>query len=230
MIIYGKNVIKEAIFAKRPMYEVWIDEKMNDTAFIRFLMDKHVSYQKVSKDTLNKMTHQQLHQGIAARVKPYGYQELADLINDRHQRFLILDSIEDPHNLGAILRTAEAVGLDGIIMSKKGQVSLNATVAKVSTGAIEHVPVALVPNLNAAIDYLKSKDIWVIGTDGSSTMRYDEIPKDRSLAIVMGNEGEGIRPLIKRNCDLLVHIPMKGKINSLNVSVAAALMMYQTMI
>lgn len=230
MIIYGKNVIKEAIFAKRPMYEVWIDEKMNDTAFIRFLMDKHVSYQKVSKDTLNKMTHQQLHQGIAARVKPYEYQELADLINDRHQRFLILDSIEDPHNLGAILRTAEAVGLDGIIMSKKGQVSLNATVAKVSTGAIEHVPVALVPNLNAAIDYLKSKDIWVIGTDGSSTMRYDEIPKDRSLAIVMGNEGEGIRPLIKRNCDLLVHIPMKGKINSLNVSVAAALMMYQTMI
>jgi 23S rRNA (guanosine2251-2'-O)-methyltransferase len=230
MIIYGKNVIKEAIFAKRKIYQIWIDEKMNDSSFIYFLKDKNQTFDWVSKDKLNQMSNQQLHQGVVADVEPYRYYELEDLIKDKHQRFLILDSIEDPHNLGAILRTAEAVGLDGIIMSKKGQVQLNATVAKVSTGAIEHVPVCLVTNLNAAILYLKSKDIWVIGTDGQSEMSYHQIPKNRSLAIVMGNEGEGIRPLVKKNCDMLVHIPMKGKINSLNVSVAAALMMYETMI
>jgi len=230
MVIYGKNVIKEAIFAKRKIYQIWIDEKMNDQSFIYFLKDKNQTFDLVSKDKLNHMSNQQLHQGVVADVEPYRYYELEDLIKDKHQRFLILDSIEDPHNLGAILRTAEAVGLDGIIMSKKGQVQLNATVAKVSTGAIEHVPVCLVTNLNTAINYLKSKDIWVIGTDGQSTMSYDQIPKNRSLAIVMGNEGEGIRPLVKKNCDMLVHIPMRGKINSLNVSVAAALMMYETMI
>jgi tRNA G18 (ribose-2'-O)-methylase SpoU len=111
-------------------------------------------------------------------------------------------------------------------MSKNGQVPLNATVAKVSSGAIEHVPVCLVTNISQTILSLKKKDIWVIGTDGNTTTSYLDMPIDRSLAIVLGNEGEGIRPLVKSHCDMLVKIPMKGKINSLNVSVAAALMMY----
>jgi predicted rRNA methylase len=227
MIVYGKNVIREAVFAKRTIYKLYLDDKFQDTHFQNFLKDKSIPFQRVPKGELNRMTDNAVHQGVVADVESYQYQEL-DLIIDttKIQRFLILDGIEDPHNLGAIMRTAEATGLDAIIMSKNGQVPLNATVAKVSSGAIEHVPVCLVTNISQTILSLKKKDIWVIGTDGNTTTSYLDMPVDRSLAIVLGNEGEGIRPLVKSHCDMLVKIPMKGKINSLNVSVAAALMMY----
>jgi predicted rRNA methylase len=230
MIIYGKNVVKEAIFSNRPIYKLWIDEKFSDQHFLLFLKDKKQVYEKVSKGKLNQFSEQGLHQGVVADVKPYETYELLDKIDaNKIQRFIILDNLEDPHNLGAIMRTAEAANIDGIIMSKRGQVQLNQTVAKVSAGAIEHVPVILVSNINQAIQTLKDHQILVVGTDGQSELFYDQIPLEQSLAIVLGNEGEGIRPLVKRNCDMLVKIPMFGKINSLNVSVAAALMMYQTL-
>ena len=230
MIVYGKNVIREAIFSNREIYQLYLDEKFQDHHFLKFLTDKKVTYKKVSKGELNKLSENALHQGVVADVKEYEYLELLDVLDkSKHQRFLILDGIEDPHNLGAIMRTAEAVQLDAIIMSRKGRVPLNATVAKVSSGAIEHVPVVLVSNINQAIMSLKKENIWVIGTDGSTDKTLDDMPKDCSLAIVLGNEGEGIRPLVKQNCDLLVRIPMFGKINSLNVSVAAALMMYASL-
>jgi len=230
MIIYGKNVVKEAIFSNRPIYKLWIDEKFSDQHFLLFLKDKKQVYEKVSKGKLNQFSEQGLHQGVVADVKPYETYELLDKIDsNKIQRFIILDNLEDPHNLGAIMRTAEAANIDGIIMSKRGQVQLNQTVAKVSAGAIEHVPVILVSNINQAIQTLKDHQILVVGTDGQSGLFYDQIPLEQSLAIVLGNEGEGIRPLVKRNCDMLVKIPMFGKINSLNVSVAAALMMYQTL-
>ncbi|MBN2268244.1 MAG: 23S rRNA (guanosine(2251)-2'-O)-methyltransferase RlmB [Acholeplasmataceae bacterium] len=228
MIVYGKNVIKEAIFTDRPIYKIYIDERFSDHHFLKFLKDKQLDYVKVSKGELNRMTQNAVHQGIVADLKAYDYFNLEDVIDaSKVQRFLILDGIEDPHNLGAIMRTAEAVQLDGIIISKKGQVLLNATVAKVSSGAIEHVPVILVSNINQTILKLKEHNIWVIGTDGTTDKTYDDMPLELSIAIVLGNEGEGIRPLVKQNCDMLVKIPMFGKINSLNVSVAAALMMYK---
>lgn len=228
MIIYGKNVIKEAIFAKRTIYKLYVDDQMNDHRFLQFLDDKNVKYQKSNKNELNKLSTQQLHQGVVAEVEDYQTYELYDVLDpSKVQQFVILDGIEDPHNLGAVMRTAEAVQLDGIIMSKKGAVPLNATVAKVSSGAIEHVKIILVSNINQAILELKKKGVWVIGTDGNTEKTYDDLPKHVSLAVVMGNEGEGVRPLVKQNCDLLVKIPMYGKINSLNVSVAAALMMYK---
>jgi predicted rRNA methylase len=230
MIVYGKNVIKEAIFAKRPIYQVYIDDKINDHNFLVFLKDHDISFKRVSKGELNNMTENGLHQGVVADMKAYQYYEMDDILNpSKIQRFMILDGIEDPHNLGAVMRTAEATKLDAIIISNRGQVTLNATVAKVSSGAIEHVPVIMVGNINQAIKKLQDSFVLVVGTDGSSEKTYNEIPLDRSLAIVLGNEGEGIRPLIKQNCDLLVKIPMYGKINSLNVSVAAALMMYATL-
>jgi predicted rRNA methylase len=228
MIIYGKNVIKEAIFAKREVFNVYIDEKLSDHHFLAFLKDKNISYTLKPKGELNNLTQNAIHQGVVADVADYLYDELEDILDkEKIQRFLILDGIEDPHNLGAIMRTAEATGLTGIIMSKKGQVPLNGTVAKVSSGAIEHVPVILVSNINQCILNLKKNNIWVIGTDGATDKTFYDLPKTGSLAVVLGNEGEGIRPLIKQNCDFLVKIPMVGKINSLNVSVAAALMMYQ---
>lgn len=228
MIIYSKNVVKEAIFAKRNIYTLYLDEQFSDKYFLKFLEDKKMSYTKVAKQELNRLSAQQLHQGVVADVEDYKTYELEPLlIPDKVQHFIILDGIEDPHNLGAVMRTAEASGIDGIIMSKKGAVPLNATVARVSVGAIEHVKVILVSNINQAIMTLKKHRVWVIGTDGQTDKTYDDMPKGVSLAVVMGNEGEGIRPLVKQNCDLLVKIPMYGKINSLNVSVAAALMMYK---
>lgn len=228
MIIYGKNVIKEAVFAKRRIYKLYIDQQFSDHRFLQFLKDKEVEITLLSKNELNKLTDNQNHQGVVAEVEAYETYDLFDIVDkNKIQHFMILDGIEDPHNLGAVMRTAEACQLDGIIMSKKGAVPLTATVAKVSSGAIEHVKVILVPNINQAILELKKQGIWVVGTDGNTEKTYDDMPKDVSLAVVMGNEGEGIRPLVKQNCDLLVKIPMFGKINSLNVSVAAALMMYK---
>lgn len=229
MIVYGKNVIKEVIFAKRKIFQLYLDEKFSDQDFLNFLKDKGITYQKKDKGSLNQMTNNQVHQGVVAHVADYKTYSLEEKLSQDHiQRFIILDGIEDPHNLGAIMRTAEAIKLDGIIMSKKSQVPLNATVAKVSSGAIEHVDVIIVSNINQAIMKLQENRVLVIGTDGNASHLYTEIPKNQSLAIVLGNEGEGIRPLVKKNCDLLVKIPMYGKINSLNVSVAAALLMYQT--
>ncbi|HPG42886.1 MAG TPA: 23S rRNA (guanosine(2251)-2'-O)-methyltransferase RlmB [Acholeplasmataceae bacterium] len=228
MIIYGKNVIREAVFAGRRFYKLYLDEKLNDHRFIQFLDDKKVKYQFTTKNELNQLSKNQLHQGMVADVEDYQTYELKDVLDkDKKQYFIILDGIEDPHNLGAMIRTAEAVQIDGIIMSKKGAVPLTATVAKVSSGAIEHVKIILVSNINQAMLEMKKHGVWVIGTDGQTDQTYDDMPKDVSLAVVMGNEGEGMRPLVKQNCDMLVKIPMYGKINSLNVSVAAALMMYK---
>lgn len=230
MYVYGKNVIREAILNERRIFEVFVDEKSTDRNFIKFLEDNNVEYEFKNKGELNNLTNNGIHQGFVAKIAQYQYLTLQNVIKKgTRQRFLILDEIEDPHNLGAIIRTAEATKLDGIIVSKKHQAPLNATVAKVSSGAIEHVKVVLVSNINQAIRTLKENNIWIIGTDGSAETDYTAIDKDLSIAIVLGNEGEGIRHLVKQNCDILVKIPMYGKVNSLNVSVAAALMMYATL-
>lgn len=228
MIVYGKNVIKEAVFAKRPIFNLYVDQKFNDQKFLVFLKERNVRYELVTKENLNQLTDNAVHQGIVANVQDYQTYEIEEILKpDQIQRFIILDGIEDPHNLGAIMRSAEATNLSGIIMSKKSQVQLNATVAKVSSGAIEHVPVILVTNINQAILKLQTHQVTVIGTDGNTELTYKQMPLERSLAVVLGNEGEGLRPLVKKNCDMLVKIPMFGKINSLNVSVAAALIMYE---
>lgn len=230
MYIYGKNTVKEAIYVKRPIFNLYLDNKFSDKDFLKFLELNKVKYSFKDKGLLNNLSNNGIHQGVVAEVLSYKTKELLDIIDtSKKQRFLILDELEDPHNLGAILRTAEATRLDGIIMSKRNQVPLNATVAKVSAGAIEHVNVITVSNINQAIKDLKDNNIWVIGTSDKATKDYTEVPKDLSIAIVLGNEGQGIRPLVQQNCDILVKIPMYGKVNSLNVSVAAALMLYATL-
>ncbi len=228
MIVYGKNVIREAIFAKRKIFALYVDEKFVDTKLLKLIKDRKIPYQTMNKGKLFELTKTKGHQGIAAKVEAYQYQ-LLEILKDKNniQHVCILDGIEDPHNLGAILRTAEATQMSAIIIPKKQQVPLNQTVAKVSSGAIEHVPVIEVPNINQAMLTLKSWGFWIVGTDGHTDHTYDDMPKDVHLAVVLGNEGSGMRPLVRKNCDMLVKIPMHGKINSLNVSVAAALMMYK---
>jgi len=228
MIVYGKNVIREAVFAKRKIFALYVDQKFNDQGFINFLNNHKVTYQVKTKNELFDMSKVKGHQGIVARIEAYTYASL-DMLKDQKdiQHVCILDGIEDPHNLGAILRTAEATQMSAIIIPKKQQVPLNATVAKVSSGAIEHVPVIEVSNVNQAMIQLKSWGFWIVGTDGHTDHTYEDLPKNVHLAVVLGNEGSGMRPLVRKNCDMLVKIPMLGKINSLNVSVAAALMMYK---
>ncbi len=228
MIIYGKNPIKEAIFKERKIYRLYLDNKFKDRQFLDFLSQREIDVIKVSKDKLNELSDNAIHQGVVADVSDYQYYDLEKVYQqNKTNRFIILDEITDPHNLGAILRTAEAAGIDAIIVSKRQQAPLNATVAKVSSGAIEHVPVVAVSNLNNTILKLKKMNFIIVGTDGSAEVSYQEMPKEQNIAVILGSEGSGIRPLVKSNCDLLVKIPMYGKINSLNVSVAGALLMYE---
>lgn len=228
MIIYGKNVIKEAILNQRQIYKLYIDEKMTDYKFLEFLKKYGLTPLKVSKGELNKLTDNAVHNGIVADAKAYDYVELETVLTKgERQVFLMLDEIHDPHNLGAILRSVEATNISGVILSKKHQVPLTGVVAKTSSGAIEHVNLILVSNLYQTILKLKEEGFLIVGTDVAGTKSYKELPKDQPLVIIMGNEGEGLRPLIKKGCDLLVTIPMKGKVNSLNVSVATALLLYE---
>ena len=225
MIIYGKNVIKEAVLNKRPIYKLYIDEKNSDYKFNQFLEQHGIKIEYTNKGQLNNLTQNAVHNGVVAEVKDYSYIELDTVLDvTKKQRFLMLDEVQDPHNLGAILRSVEATNYDGVIMSKKHQVPLTGVVAKTSSGAIEHVKLILVSNLYQTILKLQTENFLVVGTAGEATTSY----KDRSLLVIMGNEGFGLRPLIKKGCDLLVSIPMLGKVNSLNVSVACALLLYET--
>ncbi len=230
MIIYGKNVIKEAILNQRPIYKLYVDEKLNDNKFIAFLDNRKVSYIKTNKGELNKLSDNGIHNGVVADALAYPYYDLEEVLDlNKQQRFLMLDEIQDPHNLGAILRSAEATLIDGIITSKNHQVPLTGVVAKSSSGATEYVKMIQVSNLYQTLLKLQNLNYLTVGTAGEATSNYKDIPKDRSLVIVMGNEGEGLRPLIKKGCEMLVSIPMLGKINSLNVSVATALLLYETL-
>ncbi|MGE9276535.1 MAG: 23S rRNA (guanosine(2251)-2'-O)-methyltransferase RlmB [Candidatus Phytoplasma pruni] len=227
MIIYGKNIIKEAINAKRPIYKIYIDAKMTDKAFLNHLKNHNLTYEMLNKHQLNEKAQSIQHQGVVAEVQDYTYKNLVDYLStDKKQKFLILDEIHDPHNLGAILRSVEAANFDGVIIGKKHQVLLNGTVAKTSSGALEYVNIFLVNNLHHTILQLQKYAIKVIGTDMKAELVFKEIPQNESFAIILGNEGIGVRLLLKKNCDYLVRIPMSGKINSLNVSVAAAVIMF----
>jgi|LSQX01.1.fsa_nt_gb predicted rRNA methylase len=228
MIVYGKNVIREIIYNQREIYKLYLDNKFKDFKFLKFLESKQINYETVAKDKLNELTNNALHQGVVADVKPYEYIQIENIVDaNKKQNLIILDEISDPHNLGAILRTAEAAGIDAIVVATRNQVPLNATVAKVSSGAIEHVPVIQAANLIDLIKYLKNNKFIIVGTAGDANLEYNDLPKTQSIAVILGSEGEGMRSQIKQACDLLVKIPMYGKINSLNVSVAGALIMYE---
>ena len=173
-------------------------------------------------------------QGVIAIVPPYDYCEVEDILQEANSRnesafILILDGIEDPHNLGAIIRTAETAGVHGIIIPKRRACSVNSTVSKVAAGAIEHIKIARVNNINDTIRYLKDNDIWICGTDMKAKKDYYDEDFKGNIAIVIGNEGFGISRLVKENCDFLVKIPMKGKITSLNASISAGIIMYEAL-
>jgi 23S rRNA (guanosine2251-2'-O)-methyltransferase len=185
---------------------------------------------EVPKEKLNLMAEN--HQGVIAVVPPFNYCEVDDILALAESKqedpfIIILDGIEDVHNLGAIIRTAETAGCHGIIIPKRRNVQVNSTVSKVSAGAASYVKVARVNNLNETIKYLKEKGLWVIGTDGDAKTYYYDQDLKGPLAIIIGSEGFGMSKLVKQNADILIKIPMLGKITSLNASVSAGIVIYE---
>ena len=225
LIITGKNTVIEAIKAGRKIYEIYILEKSNDE-IIDFAKENNIKYKELNKKAIKELLPSN-NQGVGALVDDYEYKDLDKVIKKEGNKLVvILDSLEDPHNLGAILRSADAFDVDAVIIPKNRSVQLNQTVAKVSTGAIEYVNVVQVTNLTQTIKKLKKEGFWVVGTDAEGTQTIHDIDPNMNIALVIGNEGKGIGRLVKDNCDFVVKIPMTGHVNSLNASVSAALVIY----
>jgi len=227
-LIYGRNPVKEALKAKR-VKSILLTDSMNDPVILEEIKLQRIEYKIVSSSELTNKTKVDKHQGVVAFVKPYEYIDLNEIIRRSKSVdvpiVLILDGINDPHNLGAILRSCDVFGVSGIIIGKHNQVPLNATVAKTSAGAINFVPVALVNNINNALEKLKENGFWVVSTDGSAPTNYQDLKYDFPVALVVGSEGEGVSRLILKNSDYIVKIPQYGHVNSLNASVAAAILL-----
>lgn len=224
--ICGKNACLEAINANRKIYKAYITKNFpeKNSFIIKKLEEKKISIDVVDKQVLDKLG---LHQGIALDVDDYKIYSLEEVLTKEKQYFLILDGIVDPHNLGAIIRTADATKLDGIIIPKNRSVSINSTVVKVSCGGIEYVKIIEVNNINRCIDTLKEKGFWIYGTDMNDKLDYTSIDINTSVAVVIGNEGEGMSRLVKEKCDYIISIPMVGHVESLNASVSASIIMYE---
>jgi 23S rRNA (guanosine2251-2'-O)-methyltransferase len=235
--IFGKHAVLEALSAGRDMEKVWFAEGLKKKSVEDLadqLEEQKIPYHWVPRAKLDQVAENQRHQGIAAQVSSYQYssveQILANAADKGEQPFLLLlDGIVDPHNLGTVLRTADATGVHGVIIPKRRAVGLTATVAKTSAGAIEYVPVAKVTNVNRTAEYLKEQGIWLVGTAGEAKQSYETADYDMPIALIIGNEGQGISQQLKKKCDFLVHLPMKGKISSLNASVATGVMLYQVL-
>ena len=228
MKVYGKNVLYEALDANHKIFEVYLREDVakNDVSFLKRLSERKIKVHILDKHQMNQM-FDGLHQGYGANIENFNNYALEDVINpEKQQLFLILDKLNDPNNLGAIIRSCDAFSVDAIIIPNKNSVGITDTVVKVSTGAIFHVPVVTVSNINQTIDKLKKNNFWVIGTDAHANQNISEIKNDRNLALVIGSEGYGISNLVSKNCDYLVKIPMTGHVNSLNASVSAGIMIY----
>ena len=227
VLVFGRNPVKEALRSNK-VTQIFISEGLNDKSILDLIKEKSLKAIRVNNSELDKKCNG-VHQGVMAYVKPYEYLDFAELIRRAKKVdipiVILLDGINDPHNMGAILRSADVFNASGIIISKHNQVPLNATVAKTSAGAINFVPVSVVNNLNQAIDKLKENGFWIVSTDGSASMNYQDIKYDFPVALVIGSEGQGVSKLILKNSDYVVKIPQNGHVNSLNASVAAGILL-----
>lgn len=233
--IIGRQPVLEALKSHQPIDTILILHGARGASIEhikRLARERDVVLKEVSKERLKEIAGNTPSQGVAASISGFQYIEVDGILTtatERHERpfILVLDEIEDPHNLGALIRTAECAGVHGVIIPKYSAASVNATVIRVSAGATAHIPIARVTNIVQTLDILKSSGVWIIGTEMKSERLYYELDYSGALAIVIGNEGRGIRRLVKQKCDFLVTIPMFGKIESLNASVAGALVMFE---
>lgn len=230
MIIYGINPVLEALRAGQ-VKELRISQRSDDRLreLLALAGDRGVSVRRVSPDVLDRDSSRGVHQGVVADVEELKEYSIAELVRGARGTPLIvvLDSIEDPHNLGAILRTADAAGVDGVVMQSRRVAALGGAAAKASAGAVSHVRIAEVVNIARAIEELKELGVWTVGLAGESTTSYDSIDFTVPSAIVLGAEGSGLRRLVRERCDFLAAIPMAGQVGSLNVSVSAGIALFE---
>ncbi len=230
--IYGRNTVLEALKGNKPVYQVYLMKNVKDDKIMGLAKMKNVKVNIITqKNVLKDLVGQVVHQGIVAQVDGYGYYSIDKILKsipkNKQPLLVMLDGLEDPHNLGAILRTCDAIEVDGVIIGKNRSVALTSTVAKVSTGAIDYVKVAQVTNLSRTLDDLKKQGFWVVGCDLNNSQDYRAIDYNMPIVIVIGSEGFGISRLVKQHCDMNVVLPMTGHVTSLNASVATAVILYQ---
>ncbi|HTS35422.1 MAG TPA: 23S rRNA (guanosine(2251)-2'-O)-methyltransferase RlmB [Candidatus Solibacter sp.] len=232
--IYGINSVAEALKARGRAFEwVGMAKERHDIRLQRLIEECRklgIPVRFVQRTELDQMAGNAAHQGVVAVTSAKQYNDLADVIAAKRGEYslmVVLDGVEDPHNLGAILRTADAAGANGIVIPERRAAGVTGTVTKASAGASEHLPIAKVTNIARTIEKLKDSNIWTVGLDERSKQTYDAIDYNMDCAIVLGGEGKGLHDLVKKKCDFLVSIPMLGKVPSLNVSVAAGVVLYE---
>lgn len=233
-ILFGIHAVEEALAARGRAFEyVAVMPGRGDARIQKIVQLSRavgIPVRAMPRDQLTRLAKTDHHQGVVAVTAEKRYGDLEDLLSHRRSRYaflLALDGIEDPHNLGAIIRTAEGAGADGIIIPERRATGVTSTVVKASAGASEHLPIAKVVNLGRAIEEMKSRNIWTVGMDERAPKTYDQIDYKMDCALILGAEGKGLHEQIRKKCDFLVAIPMLGKVPSLNVSVAAAVVMYE---
>jgi 23S rRNA (guanosine2251-2'-O)-methyltransferase len=233
-VIYGIHPVEEAIRSRaRAIEYVAFARERHDSKLQRIIdacRAAGISVRFVPREELRRMARTEMHQGVAALAASRIYVGVDDLLSNRRAQYALLvvvDGVEDPHNLGAIIRTADGAGADGVIIPERRAVGITATVSKAAAGAAEHLPIARVTNIARTVDELKQHNIWTVGLDERGGRSYDEVDYKMDCALVLGAEGGGLHDLVRKKCDFLVSIPMLGKVASLNVSVAAAVVMYE---
>jgi 23S rRNA (guanosine2251-2'-O)-methyltransferase len=236
--IFGINPVTEALKAGRPVQRLLIAEQRKADrevqAILRLARERGIEVRMMTRDALNREAPNAPHQGVIAFAAAADYATLDDILLIPAQRgetplFVILDGIEDPRNLGAVLRTAEAAGVHGVIIPERRAAGLTETVAKTAAGALEYVPVVKVVNIVNTIEELKKAGMWIAGAEAGGDMVYWDADFARPTALVLGGEDKGVRRLVRDHCDYVVSLPLLGRINSLNVSVAAGILLYETM-
>lgn len=233
--IEGRNPVTEAIKSGREIDKLLVCAREGSIKkIVAMARDKGITVQEVAKPKLDELSETGAHQGVIALAAAHAYSTVEDILKSAEEKgeppfIILLDEITDPHNLGSILRTANAVGAHGVIIPKRRSVGLSGVVAKTSAGAVEYTPVAKVTNLAQTIDALKEKGIWFYATHQDATVTYTEADLKGGVGLVIGSEGKGVSRIVAEKCDFLISIPMMGEINSLNASVAAGVVMYETL-
>lgn len=226
MLVYGRNVAKEVLGNNKKVNKIILQKDFNDKEIISLIEKRNLKVETLDKKAFSKFDKFS-HQGIILDIEDFSYVDYQDFFDIANAKIIILDHIEDPHNLGAIIRTCEAAGINGIIIPKDRSVEVNSTVMKTSSGALENMKISRVTNLVNAINKLKENGYWIVGTALDDAVDYRDIDYSGKIALIIGNEGKGMSDSVKKSCDYIAKIPMYGKINSLNASVAAGIMIYE---
>lgn len=227
MLVFGRNVAEEILNSNKKINKIYLQENFREEEIMKLIQKREIKVNIVSKFDMDKKVSG-LHQGIILDVEDYKYASIDSILNLENPLVVILDHIEDPHNFGAIIRTCEAAGVDGIIIPNDRSVEVNGTVVKTSVGTAEKVRIIRIPNIVKCMDLLKKNGYWIIGTDMNG-QDYTQIDYKGKIAVICGNEGKGMSRLVKENCDFIASIPMYGTVNSLNASVATAIVLFEAL-